>query len=269
MKHSVKLLASLAVIALVGCTNGGGDGDGDGGGELPGFNSACSAIGLNERIINGSQCVSETNSPVVRILISVGGRQALCSGTMITSRYVLTAAHCFSERPTSAAVLIGNDPTAVTRVAVHPQFRRGETSFGVQAGFNDVAILELASEVNVPTLPILISRDVNAGDSLAIYGYGLDENSELGTLRGGTAPIDEVTRDHITTKFDGSGSNTCEGDSGGPAAVNTAQGLAIVGLTSSGTVETCTPGDLSIYANVQSPDIINFIQDNAPGARII
>lgn len=274
MNQSIKVVAIAAFASLLafgGCTNGGGDdrSGGDGSGNVTEIGNACTAIGLNPRIINGDQCVSEQSSPVVRILFALsGGRQALCSGSMLTSRHVLTAAHCFASSPLAAAVQIGNRQIPVTDVEVHPNFRQGPTSFDVVASFDDVAIMTLGEDAGVPTLPVLISREIDSGDPIAIYGYGLDENKGLGVLRGGKMTLNDVTADHFTSNFNGTESDTCEGDSGGPAVVNTETGLAIVGVTSSGTVQSCTPGDLAIFANAQSGSIISFIQDNVPGVRI-
>jgi secreted trypsin-like serine protease len=270
------LLVTLSCLAFVGCTDGGGDDDsggGDGGGgneqracELLGLSSRASAL---PRIINGDRCANESSSPVVRLLLEIAeGQGAICSGTMLTNTTVLTAAHCFEQRPRTVVLRVGKQDVFARRVIVHPDYRSGATPFNVIAGFNDVAIVELETSVNLPTLPILVSRDTNSGESMQIYGFGLDEDENVSILQGGTATIAEVTNDHIVTLFNGSQSNTCEGDSGGPGTINTSQGLALVAVTSSGTIQSCGPGDVSIYINLQSSSVLNFIQDQVPGVRL-
>jgi secreted trypsin-like serine protease len=271
------LLLTISCFAFVGCTDGGGD-DGSGGNDGGGGEQrACELLGLTSRsaqfalprIINGDRCTDESRSPVVRLLLEIAdGQGAICSGTMLTSTTVLTAAHCFEQRPRSVFLRVGNQDVFARRVTIHPNYRSGATPFNVIAGFNDVAIVELESPVNLPTLPILVSRNTSPGESMQIYGFGLDEDENVSILQGGAATISEMTNDHIVTRFDGSQSNTCEGDSGGPGTVNTSQGLALVAVTSSGTIQSCGPGDVSIYINLQSSSVFNFIQQQVPELRV-
>lgn len=80
-----------------------------------------------------------------------------------------------------------------------------------------------------------------------------------------------VTGNHIFARFDEL-SNTCNGDSGGPATYTVVDpngavsAVGVVGITSTGTVQNCAPGDLSLFTNLQHPDILSFIAEVVPEA---
>jgi len=256
-KTKYALVISMSLL-LLSC---GGD---DTGGNLS--TNTCGLLGLPTKIINGTAC-SDTDSPVVRItLISRSGKPFLCTGTMLTSTKVLTAAHCFFEPIRAAYIEAGRLRADATRVTVHPGVSEQPT-----AVFNDVAILTLKTAVNLPTVPLFTSRALEAGDKIAIYGYGQTEDESpdhftAGILRSGQMRLDSVTPDHLIAAFDGKkGSNTCFGDSGGPAIFSSGGIVGIVGITSSGVVSDCGPGDVSLFANTQGASVLNFIRTAVPG----
>lgn len=269
MKLKLTIALLLSLTTLISCSSGGNDDDGDSGDSLS--RNACSTIGLSTRIITGSEC-SENNSPVVEILLfQDDGRGAICSGTMLTSRTVLTAAHCFFERPNRVVVTAAGISVDGTTVNVHPDVRVDEAN---KAVFNDVAIITLASDVTLPTLPIVASRSVVAGDEIAIYGYGQteeesDSNSTSGRLRSGEMKVTEVNANFVDALFTGEGSNTCSGDSGGPAIIEVNGQPGIAAVTSSGAIVDCGAGDLSRFANVQGASILDFITRIVPNVGVI
>ncbi|MBX7144462.1 MAG: trypsin-like serine protease [Oligoflexia bacterium] len=263
-------LALLALLATSACTKSSSD-DGDSN-AVPQTN-ACSVLGLNTRVITGTVC-SETNSPVVKVnIINTDSTQGLCSGTMISSNAVLTAAHCFLEHDLQIAYIEANGVAVpASEVAIHPAVAVGsdDNNNNTPIVLNDVAIVHLSSAVTLPTLPILSSQTPRPDQIFSIFGYGLDENNNLGVLRSGQSLIESVTSQNFTARYDGVGSNSCNGDSGGPAILTLASGQnAIIGLVSSGTVTTCQVGDLSYYANVTSADLLSFIQQEVPTVSVL
>jgi len=273
----MRVCVVLSVFVLGACGGGGGSDSGGSGGGLS--TNACSAAGLNAKIINGTEC-DQTGSPIVSINLYLDdGSTALCSGTMVQSKYVLTAGHCFLPGQTTpgegspvygASIVSGGREIFASTVFIHPEYFSSNSDGAV---FNDVAVLQLTASPNLPTLPLLVSTKAAPGSTIAILGYGLDENGGVGVLRSGEMAVSTVTPNHIFSEFDGSGSNTCNGDSGGPALLrfNDAAGSpasGIVGITSTGSNENCSAGDVSLFANTQEEPILSFIKRVVPGVAV-
>jgi secreted trypsin-like serine protease len=272
MKRAGYILLSLLLCSVPACSNGGDDGGGGGGGPLT---DSCDLLGL--KIINGTPC-RDDGSPVVRFVVKYTNRDdTLCSGTMITPTHVLTAGHCFidlGENVTSITVTAGDEDIPAVDFAIHPGYHEGPADVPIGAAiYNDVAIVRLFQPAFVPTVPIVTSGPVLEGDIIGIFGYGLDENDNIGQLQSGEMQVDDVTTDFIISEFDGEGSNTCVGDSGGPAILEFADVsgnivTGIVGVTSSGDPRVlCEVGDVSVFTNLQDPSNLSFIRNFAPGVQ--
>lgn len=268
MKLKIGLLA-VALLALVSCTNSGGDDESNPDPSSPELSTnACPVLGLNTRIINGTEC-SESNSPVVEIVLGFSdGRSGVCSGSLIDSEWVLTAAHCFFESPSNVAISSAEGLIDGVRSIVNPDVRITDS-----AVFNDVALIKLARPVGLRTLPLVASRAPVQGEVINIYGYGSTDGSStldtVGSLRSGQMEISEVTTNFIDSAYNGKGSNTCSGDSGGPAIMTVNGQQGIVGLLSSGSLESCQVGDVSRFSNLQSSSNFNFITRFVPKVKVI
>ena len=166
MKKIVKDLAIIALLTTSGC-GGGSD-----------SNSNLETT-ICPRVINGETC-NPAGSPIVKLnIISPKGAVSLCSGTVVSSTKVLTAAHCFLATNVSA-IIINNGTSSIDAVAysIHPGVKIESSSI-----INDVAIVQAESPINSPTLPILLGTTPQTGDMIGINGFGLDENGALGTRR--------------------------------------------------------------------------------------
>ncbi|MCB0321633.1 MAG: trypsin-like serine protease, partial [Bdellovibrionales bacterium] len=130
----------------------------------------------------------------------------------------------------------------------------------------------LSKSLPGPTLPLLGSRDIQNGELVSIFGYGLDENQKIDVLKSGEMKVSGVTDNHIFAKFDGAGSNTCNGDSGGPAIYTfTKDGReidAVVGVVSTGEIVDCSAGDTTLFANAHSSSNLSFITQSVPSTRV-
>ena len=227
----------------------------------------------DQKIINGTAVESSSSPQIIELFIQFAdGSNGICSGTVIGDNDVLTAGHCFVQPITSAQVVKGDGTVAeVSSVNIHPGYREDAS---VNAIFFDVAIAKTNIPLNLPVLGILASQSPQASEMIGIYGFGLDENQTSGVLRGGNMQIDQVTPNHIFAVFDNL-SNTCSGDSGGPATYNVLDpsgnisAVGVVGITSSGSVEDCGPGDLSLFTNIQHPDVLSFIATLVPEAAFL
>lgn len=235
---------------------------------------------FSEKVVNGVPLSGADYPQIVRIDITFAdGEGGICSGTIISQRAVLTAAHCLFSSATNAPLASGiirpgiGLPKFVTAAYYDSGYR---VDYEIGALFNDAAIVFSDSDFGIAPLPFLISRPVVPSDALFVIGYGLTEDGNVGTLQGGATAATNVSPNHIMVDYDGTGANSCQGDSGGPLLApidNSAGGiaqLAIVGIVSSGTNPTCEAGDFSLYTNTQTPSIYNdFVLSLVPEAGFI
>lgn len=221
------------------------------------------------RIIFGTR-ISSKDSPIVQVRESSGNQSSLCTGTLITPSVVLTAWHCVSPRASLMSVVINGKRLKVKKVIIHPLAKMDEDN-GIL--YNDIALLRLSQRVSIAPLRIVKSRPVQVGDAISILGFGLTEDGTAGSLYRGFTQVDGVTEAFLMTIFQFEESNSCSGDSGGPAIISfrSADGRTrsgLVGITSTGTNSRCTLGDRTNYINLQTPTVTDFILRNAPKTKL-
>lgn len=273
-RHNLFGIARLVLFAILilgfgACSSGGGDsednGDGDTGGENTPGKDACGDLGL--KIIDGSSCSTDQSAVVSLTMYEFDGSAAACTGTLIDPTHVLTAGHCFSFRTVAVDVQFGGTTVQASNFERHPNYFEDEANLAV---FNDVAVVTVQPPAGVSPVPLLLSKAPQVGEVFDIFGYGFDENGQIGTLKSGQMQIDDVTDNHIFSLFDGQGSNTCQGDSGGPAIQVVNGQAAVIGVTSSGSAEAaCQVGDLSLFVNIQESSVLDFVTSRAPGTGAI
>lgn len=179
-----------------------------------------------------------------------------CTGTVIASTWVLTAAHCFGRGQRSALLAIGVDrdlgtlPDAALfvsrRVIVHPDYDERTLEA-------DLALIELTEPTDV-TPHVLAAADapVPIGAPGVIAGWGMvrqNPNVTTDVLRRGDVGFYDcrdpenkeagfLVHDDLLDAFvcaTSDTTDTCVGDSGGPLFARTASGgLVQFGITSYG-----------------------------------
>jgi hypothetical protein len=181
-----------------------------------------------------------------------------CSGTLIGCDTFLTAAHCVCDDtgpdcqsldPASRMVFLQHAGFfQLASIAVRPDF-----DFPV----GDVAVLKLATPVTA-IRPSPIARTAPAiGTAGTIVGFGRSGggSQDYGLKRAASVTTAACSLDISDTtsvcwNFTGPGGNTCNGDSGGPLFVGSGGSVAVAGVTSGGSSNSCLPTDNSFDANV-------------------
>ena len=183
-------------------------------------------------ITNGAD---DSGDPAVVALLQ--GTTLLCTATLIAPRVLLSAAHCFSDDGALPAAHFGAVPGAGD-VTVALQLARRHPAFDATVLDNDVAVALLAEDAPAGTppapLPSVPLDGSDVGTTLRIVGFGRTaaDDTTPPRKRAGTAIVSSLEADAFS--FTPSPSQTCEGDSGGPAFATVGAAGAVVGVTSSG-----------------------------------
>ncbi|XP_039308409.1 serine protease persephone isoform X2 [Solenopsis invicta] len=208
-----------------------------------------------------------------------------CGGTLISSQYVLTAAHCVSniQEKVPIEVRVGSEDLKsvgddaqrirISNVITHPQYKRS-------VNYNDVAILKLSTPVRIGSnvRPICIqtksldSMNVQSNVTFVVIGWGATSFDEDGSTKLMKTPaLSLVDRESCAKSYNGFSklprgldenmlcvldrnvtrrSDACHGDSGGPLLMFTGSSHSIVGITAFG--QTCGSSTPGVYTAVYS-----------------
>jgi uncharacterized protein (TIGR03382 family) len=192
-------------------------------------------------VINGDL---DNGDPAVVALMD--GGSFFCTGTVISPRVVLTAAHCLEGGPPPDGIFFGtdsNNPGSGDIIAVKQA--RGHEQYDGQTA--DIAVIEMMQPTSVTPLPrntTPLSQSM-AGQDVRVVGFGLsvdNENSnEAGVKLTGTVTFDSIEADYMMVQPQG-GQSGCYGDSGGPNFMTLGGQEVIAGVTSFGTENSCLAG---------------------------
>jgi secreted trypsin-like serine protease len=241
----------------------------------------------------GGTSVQVSSAPwVVSVRQTVRGGSLVCTGAVLDSLHVLTAAHCVFDltggvAPPSSFLVRAGASNFVSPGPGDAVQDRGVSSFRVQPRFawstgvspDDVAVLALTAPLDLSTPQVQAAPLPTDGrfypppGNLTVAGYGRQASGAPdGSLNALTATADAQgqcgnlwntiipTSNAVAFCAAAASASLCSGDSG--AAIVTADPPhTIVGVASAGPTS-CTPGGHALFTNVQAPEILDFIRGN-------
>jgi secreted trypsin-like serine protease len=235
------------------------------------------------RIVGGAIVTPHTHPYQAGLLMRINiVSTGLCGGSVLSSRVILTAAHC-PESTQSTQVILGahnlnQNEANQQRFTVQPSGYRLHPAYNRQTISNDIALLILPSAatlnsfVAASVLPALGVTDSFAGELATVSGWGRIADGSSAT----SAQLRAVQNNIITNAvcratFDividstlciatTGGRGSCNGDSGGPLTIQSGGRPLQVGVVSFGASAGCERGFPAGFARVTS--FRQWIEDN-------
>ncbi len=174
-------------------------------------------------IVNGTDVTDPNHWTAKSTVLLITSSSGKCSGTLISTTHVLTAAHCLQHGAPKAVIFGLNE----SGIAVSVKSARGHPGYHIDssgASVNDIGVVTLNSQAPSGTIPIKLADTSMSSASvtqLVAAGFGItsqNEQTSAGRLRFTSLPTATFVPQRYPDQLAivGNGSGTCQGDSGGP-----------------------------------------------------
>ncbi|KAF2367240.1 Serine proteases trypsin domain [Trinorchestia longiramus] len=246
----------------------------------------CGIVNRQSSRIVGGVATEVNEYPWQAGLVWPNTRSVFCGGTLISDRYILTAAHCTDgSNPADLDIMLGAHSTnrdASSAIIVDPIRIINHADYGNPSMDNDIALIEIKpldfSDPDVQVRPACLpDTDVQyVGSQGTVSGWGTltEDGSQPSALREVTVPVvsnsecksvygSVITSNMLCAGTDAGGKDSCQGDSGGPLVTPDGENYELIGVVSfgAGCGQAATPG---VYARVT--EYLDWIEKNTPGS---
>jgi V8-like Glu-specific endopeptidase len=197
----------------------------------------------------------------------------LCTGTLVSPRIVVTAAHCILPGDPPKQFGLGPKTGSVTEILnvsqaiAHPQYGQSNVE-GWTVNINDIAVLVLATSAQAAPMKFrTASLNGLQGSAITFVGFGVTQpgnSATTGTKMKVASTIGQIaTQGFFNFTSPSNPKNTCTGDSGGPAIYNNGGTEELIGVVSGGDVG-CVENGFNTRVDIHSDWILGLIQQYDP-----
>ncbi|MBM4356309.1 MAG: trypsin-like serine protease, partial [Deltaproteobacteria bacterium] len=252
-----------------------------------GFRLALALLGIGQLALSGCEDGPPAIFPVTEHQPIIGGSpdtghpavgavmtsSTLCTGTLISSKVVVTAAHCMAGGLVPKWFTLGQDiyypstTLTITKSIPHPQYGQQPVD-GYMLDVHDIAVVILKDKAPVAPMKFRTSSLVGTeGKAVTFVGFGkssLYQNQSGYKYSVGSTIGDVNSQGFWNFTSSNNPKNTCVGDSGGPALLNAGGTEEVISVVSAGDPN-CTQNGWNTRIDVHATWLQGIINQYDPG----